>query len=263
MIGADWKLAAASIAGTSHEKSRLPCQDAHQTAVWGNSEKPALVIAVSDGAGSASRSAEGASAACEFFIEFASERIAAGVNAGALDRAFYLEWLTLFQERICALALEEKLPVRDFSCTFLAAVADTSGTSFAQIGDGAIVVSEEIDEYSWVFWPQNGEYANVTNFVTDVAAAEHIECATGNRPIAELAMFTDGLQGLGLQLQAKAVFQPFFQAIFKPLRASQPSETLSKGLTGFLSSKAVNERTDDDKTLVLASRLNVSARENV
>jgi hypothetical protein len=255
MIGSDWKIAATSVAGTSHVKSGVPCQDAHETALCGKSDDSTLIIAVSDGAGSASRSADGASLACKSFIEFAGAKIADGSKAELLDRSFYLDWLALFFGKIRELASRERVAIRDFSCTFLAAIADASGTSFAQIGDGAIVVSEEIDDYTWVFWPQNGEYANVTNFATDLSASQYIECATNAKPITELAIFTDGLQGLALQLQAKAVFQPFFQSIFKPMRSNGPSETLSKGLKGFLNSRAVNDRTDDDKTLVLASRV--------
>ncbi|WP_397378694.1 hypothetical protein [Paenibacillus sp. YYML68] len=33
----------------------------------------------------------------------------------------------------------------------------------APIGDGAIVVAQERDMYSWVFWPDHREYENTDN----------------------------------------------------------------------------------------------------
>ena len=35
-------------------------------------------------------------------------------------------------------------------------------------GDGA-------DEWNWMFWPQRGEYANTTYFLTDTDAIERLE----------------------------------------------------------------------------------------
>ena len=50
---------------------------------------------------------------------------------------------------------------------------------------------------------------------------------------------------------------PFFDPMLKVLRQTNPDhcEVLNDQLVHFLSSSAINERTDDDKTLVLATRL--------
>ena len=129
---------------------------------------------------------------------------------------------------------------------------------FFQIGDGAIVVSRRqgLGEYDWVFWPQHGEFANTTNFVTQRDAAHALEIEIRHGPIEEVALFTDGIQRLVLDLGAKTAHAPFFRPLFRWLAATKPPETgeTSPALVQYLASKQVCDRTDDDKTLILATR---------
>ena len=68
-------------------------------------------------------------------------------------------------------ASNNQAAVSDYACTLLGVVASPSRIAYFQIGDGAIVIpSGEPGTYDWVFWPQHGEYANTTNFVTDANA---------------------------------------------------------------------------------------------
>lgn len=41
------------------------------------------------------------------------------------------------------------------------------------------------------FWPQKGEYENVTYFAMDAAACKHLNFSTVRRCIDEIAIFTD------------------------------------------------------------------------
>ena len=77
-----------------------------------------------------------------------------------------------------------------------------------------------------------------------------------DRSIDEVAIFTDGLQGLALHYESRRAHTPFFQPMFAWMRpaGSGYCEGLSSSLTSFLNSKKVNDRTDDDKTLILATR---------
>jgi Protein phosphatase 2C len=133
--------------------------------------------------------------------------------------------------------------------------------AFFQIGDGAIIVSNraEPDDYGWVFWPQHGEFANQTNFITQDNALEVLEFELEERCIDEIAMFTDGIERLVLDLQQKIAHAPFFRPLFRWLVKTEPAaisaEILeSEVVSRYLGSKQVNDRTDDDKTLILASR---------
>jgi len=92
---------------------------------------------------------------------------------------------------------------------------------FLQIGDGAIVATshgEEEDEWSWIFWPQKGPFANTTTCCLE-DALQVLEFELLPRRIDEIAMFTDGLEGLVLHHKTKTVHDPFFNAVMKPLRS--------------------------------------------
>jgi hypothetical protein len=73
-----------------------------------------------------------------------------------------------------SLATEADLKAQDFACTLLAAVIGQNQSVFFQLGDGAMVQSlaGEKDLYHCICWPQQGEYANSTNFLTDADAKE-------------------------------------------------------------------------------------------
>jgi hypothetical protein len=117
-----------------------------------------------------------------------------------------------------------------------------------------MVVAQE-DAYEPVFWPQSGEYANTTNFLTDPEWAEHLAFAQRPVRVEELALLTDGLQTLALSFAGRTVHAPFFRPMFQRLRAAAPGEGLARALRQFLDSEPVNARTDDDKTLILATRV--------
>ena len=160
--------------------------------------------------------------------------------------------------KITSLAVEEGNQVRDYACTLLGAVVGQSGAAYLQIGDGAIVVTgEEVGDYGWIFWPQHGEYANTTNFLTEERAAETLEFEIGPA-VNEVAVFTDGIERLVLDFSSNAVHSPFFRPIFKWLATTEPTDEQqpSEALITYLGSDHVNKRTDDDKTLVIATRAN-------
>src|SRR5207253_127084 len=105
-----------------------------------------------------------------------------------------------------------------------------------------------------VFWPQSGEYANTTFFLTGQDFEERLAFCVLAQKVEELALFTDGLQPLALHYASRSVHAPFFDPMFKRLHSAPDVTSLEGPLQEFLRSKAVNERTDDDKTLILATR---------
>ena len=126
-----------------------------------------------------------------------------------------------------------------------------------QIGDGAIVVGTPDEGYRPVFWPQGGEYANETYFVTDAGAAAHLECAILTEPIVEIALLTDGLQRLALHYQTRQPTNRFSVPCSSAREHPEPGcpTVLVTALERLLASPAINQRTHDDKTLILATRL--------
>lgn len=68
-----------------------------------------------------------------------------------------------------------------------------------------------------------------------------------------LALLTDGLLPLGLDLARQQAFSPFFEGLAGELRRAEPAALLGP-LQAFLASPRVAERTDDDVSLILAVR---------
>nr|WP_121198387.1 hypothetical protein [Mucilaginibacter gracilis] len=76
--------------------------------------------------------------------------------------------------------------------------------------------------------------------------------------ITEISVFTDGLQMLALDYESTTVHQPFFNDLMKWLRVAENSEQvdiLNNKLNSFLNGDVINSKTDDDKTLLLATKL--------
>jgi hypothetical protein len=217
-----------------------------------------LVAVASDGAGSAKRAEVGAQLACSLMI---NEIVTLFECKGAVrefTREFVQAWIGRFQSEVLVRAEAEGLRPRDFACTLLAAVVGIDSAAFVQIGDGAIVVScsEEPDDYAWIFWPQKGEYENQTTFATDAGAREQFAHEIHEEGIDEVALFTDGLQRLALHFQSQTAHSPFFRRLFAFVRPTPDgfSPALSASLAAFLDSPQVRDRTDDDKSLILATR---------
>lgn len=250
-MGSNWKIIATSVPGTLHRARDLPCQDFYAVRVFETNAGEILAAAVSDGAGSAKFAALGSRFVCDFFISAVADVLENGGEFSDLNRNFFLQFLQTFQTELAAKTAAQDLG--DYACTFLAVAASETEAFFAQIGDGAIVYASE-QEFRLFAVPQQGEYANSTNFITDEAAADNLQFERIETRVEELALFTDGLQRLTIDFQSKRPHQPFFRSMFAPLRAENAATNLEEKLSQFLDSPKINERTDDDKTLILASR---------
>lgn len=254
-----WRCAYASVVGTSHEKTGAPCQDAGRCRLLETTRNgPVLLAAASDGAGTAPRSHEGATLVIErFFGEFG--RVCEEEQISIIDREFVISWMRQVRAEISDRAQAIGLRPRDFACTALGAVVGPMRSVFFQVGDGAIVIcaaDDELGEYGIATWPQHGEFANSTNFVTDQDADVALQVEVFEGKIDDLAIFTDGIERLVLDFSTKAAHAPFFRPLFAWLAAakSPPDDGPSPALIRYLSSEQVNNRTDDDKTLILATR---------
>jgi hypothetical protein len=258
-----WRYIAASVIGTSHEKTGAVCQDANDCSLYSlPSGEGVLVAAVADGAGTAVCGGEGAARACSTFASLVNEHLSTAQNVEQITAETARLWVRTIQSIIKNEAESVGRQVRDFACTLLGVVAGRSSAACLQIGDGAIVVADgEERVYGHVFWPDRGEYANTTHFITQEDSVEHLQFDSVRREIVEVALLSDGLQAIALNYREQSAHEPFFRGLFSPLRAVGEGrcDALSQSLESFLSSSRVNEKTDDDKTLVLATRVEDSA----
>jgi hypothetical protein len=195
-------------------------------------------------------------------LQHATRWAAGKGELAALGREAFVPWLDAVQVRVAAAARAEHRDSRDFSCTLLVALVDRARAAFFQVGDGAIVYGRTDGGYAPALWPQTGEYANCTWFATDANAADRLQAASAE-DVHEVALLTDGLQGLALRFATREAHGPFFEPMFARLRREREGQSrpLQQELRAFLGSAPVNQRTDDDKTLVLATRLSPAAAE--
>lgn len=245
-----WRAAGTHVAGTSHAKLGIPCQDycAYRQTLIG--AEPALCIAIADGAGSARLSHVGARIAVDHLLQEIPSKVSDIFTA---NKAIARELLDSARKGLSGAAKEHSVELGDLACTILVAVLGEFASFFVQIGDGAWIYKSN-HEYSSATWPSNGEYANETTFLTSPDWQTSISCRTVRGSITAVAGFTDGVQRLALELNTRCVHRPFFEPLFAALQASEDETTLIAPLIDFLTSDRVAERTDDDKTLVLACR---------
>lgn len=248
-----WRFAAAQAIGASHRKANLPCQDRLACEALPNGS---LVGAVADGAGSAPMAERGA----EITVRTIIGHLKQSLREKRTDFGVVLcEAAALTREAISAEADREGTALRSYASTLLAVVLSPDGGGALQIGDGLIVVSDSGDEWRWVFWPQRGEYINTTYFLTDERALDHLETQVFSGGVTDIALMSDGLEPLALRYASQTVHDAFFSGMFQPLVQAQGCAeigALSTSLQQFLSSERVGSRTDDDVSLILATRRN-------
>ncbi|MDB5352854.1 MAG: Protein phosphatase [Planctomycetota bacterium] len=237
-----WKIVVGSVQGTSHVQSGKPCQDYCAGSVIGTT----AVAACADGAGSAELSHLGSKAAVECFMEVATLETAP-------TREVIESWVDAARARVLEEAAANATTPRELACTFLAAIVGETWAAFAQIGDG-VIVFDGSQGYELAFWPDNGEYANTTRFLTEDDYRQNLRIEIVERRVTELAVLTDGLQMLALDFGQAKVHDRFFTPLFRTVRNGPDTEVLRASLLEFMDSKRVNDRTDDDKTLLLATR---------
>lgn len=248
-----WRVVGTSVVGASHEKRQTPCQDycAYLSCALGNER--ALVIGIADGAGSAKASEIGSQETVEYVLRQIAKW---GLSLSDIQEEIAVGWVQNARNHLDDVAAERELTVRDLDCTLLFAILTETRAIFCQVGDGGWIVKSN-GCYHPATWPSGGEYANQTTFITSPNWREVLQFGVRRERLSAVAGFTDGIQNVALHFASRSVHVPFFDAKFKALETTEDETSLRAPLIEFLSSAALGERTDDDKTLVLACRQEV------
>lgn len=165
-------------------------------------------------------------------------------------------WIDDARDMIATAAERRGTVPRAFASTLICVLAGGAETLIMHIGDGAAALRAG-DPEDWLvpIWPAHGEYASTTFFVTDDPSPQvRIE---RREPCSSAVLMSDGLERLALSFSNGEPHRPFFDSIVKPLVSSGlqgRDARLAGQLRAYLDSDAINERTDDDKTLVVAVR---------
>ena len=177
-----WKGVGVSVIGNDHVRHELPLQDASAVIL---SPRPAAVVC--DGAGSASKSHDGANAALrEFRIALSALELYIAAVLDLETVPFEVSnnaWRCVANLICCMLVAAKEEAARmgtgktqDYDFTFAAAVVGRIRTGFIQIGDGAVCVKTRNGGCAIAIKPQKGRYVNATTFLTADALKKGAYC---------------------------------------------------------------------------------------
>jgi len=232
----------------------MPCQDNSGAVLIGD----VLVVALSDGAGSAKFSEEGSKLIVETAHEFFSDLFNGHPEPEGLlkdlDSSDGKRLLQEIRNKLEAAAAKKTAALNDFASTMLVAVIHHSRSCFYQIGDG-IWCARKSGMVGAVTWPQQGEYAGQTDFVTTSTAEASLQFSAIPGKIDFAVGMSDGLERLALDFRYCLPHLGFCEPLIKGLLASDNEVLFKDGLNLFLNSPRVLDRTDDDKTLALVAHV--------
>lgn len=176
----DWRAAWACVQGLGHVKHEIPCQDA----VARVSDERGLAMCVCDGAGSERLSHFGAQAVAVATVDVLLERGACITGEEVLETA-----LEAVQE---VLKAHGGRP-RDYACTLVALAVVADQYIMVHIGDGIIAAIDGAGPVV-VSRPDNGEFANLTVFVTSPDAKDRVRIQVRDLPesLTGFALMSDG-----------------------------------------------------------------------
>lgn len=213
---------------------------------------------MADGAGSARHAAAGsreaACAAARFLVDLLSQSFHG--DESSLQSAL----LACLQHARTALEKSAKADgnyadregLTQYATTLLVVCVTDSLIGALQLGDGAIVLRRGAGDLFLMFDLVRGEYINEAHFLTSPDFAECARCRViASESIDAIAMLTDGIEILALEYADASPYAPFFEPMFSFASAQATTDV---ELDEFLRSDRVCERSDDDKTLLLAIR---------
>jgi hypothetical protein len=216
-----------------------------------------LLAIVSDGAGSATFSSIGSRLVVECFARGAISHLRNSELSKEITVEFVRQWLDDARDQIFRAAEIRGTTPRQMAATLVAAIIYPDRAIICHVGDGACVLRRK-DSQLWEVpsWPAHGEYASSTYFVTD-DPEPNLDFVPLDAEYSDLAIFSDGIERLALDFPNKNASDRFFAPMFAPLAKLGPGRdrALSVSLRKYLDSPRVIERTDDDKSLVLARRV--------
>ena len=155
-----WQSVCCEVQGVGHKKAQIPCQDKTFALV----KNGVYVIALADGAGSARLSHYGAERVVRDVSKYIAEHFLEFLNCDD-GRKVKNELIEMLQTSLSEEAGIRKCNVCDLSSTLLLAAVCENHFILAHIGDGVIGFLDG-DDLKVASMPDNGEFSNVTTFIT-------------------------------------------------------------------------------------------------
>lgn len=243
-----WRIAKAKVIGTSHQRIGTPCQDGFYVLTSGDT----LIVAVSDGLGSATHSEIGADIASNTAVSLVAKALEASQThdyAQICTAAFGAA-----RAQLVSRAETDNNELRDYACTLLLVILTPTLWAIQHIGDGAVVGIATDKSIRTLSTPDNGEFINSTYPLTSSDYANHMRFATGNETLYGVAVVSDGVQPMCINYKTGAAYPGFFTPLVSWLAGLNDLTSADDRLETMLDSAQFRQKSDDDMTLVLAVR---------
>lgn len=255
-----WLLSEASVRGKGHIDNGLPNQDS--VAVRTSADGAIVSAIVSDGAGSALRSAEGSKITAEFMVTWMLH-IGEDVQSGILPLAQVRDRLMAGIIELRKLLIAKGDSIKDFHCTLVGCLILPSGGMICQIGDSiafsskAILVGEnEVDFFppgqTKKYEVDRGEYSNETHFVTESNWHQHLRIEPLPDTFDSVVLMTDG--AMDIATLNGVVFRGFLSNLIGNLLNNDDRERRGSIIDEWLADTKTYPVTADDKTVFIAIR---------
>ncbi len=213
--------------GDSHIKTNTNCQDYSKSVNVINQRlhTEMVIAAIADGVGSCDYSEYGSRTAVETAVEFLSQElvklqhISPETVGTLLKEAFEKAYDSIEQE-----ADKQEISFALFDTTLTITVLVENGECyFGHIGDDGIVALYRDGSYKMITSRIEGEEANS---VVPLSSKEHWTFAATKKPVAALALMTDGLldKSVGTERLNNRVFYPFFDKMFTNIMENDQDE---------------------------------------
>ena len=182
-----WLMNGTAIQGRGHISEGTPCQDK----IASKNNDTTYVIALADGAGSAALSHLGAEKCVDIITQYFLDNFET-CYTNADDNSLKKNIYELLIDSLNQLALENNCSIKELACTLLCVAENNSRFITFHLGDGIIAFNdhESVKVYSS---PDNGEFANVTHFITSSNALSRIRIQKEELPeVTAFYLMSDG-----------------------------------------------------------------------
>lgn len=239
-----WKYMQCAVRGRGHERTNTPCQD--KTYIF--DAYHTRVIALADGAGSAKLSHYGAECVSENICRLLAQNFDIFYDS---DNAFMVKKDILSNALIKLEKLASNLgcTLQELASTLLFAAIKQNKFILGHIGDGVIGYSKN-GIVKVASCPHNGEFANMTTFVTSASAIKDFRLFKGTLDdgIDGFVLMSDGTE-TSFYDKKKQSLSTALASIMDLLRVTPPRETEQKVNVFF--HEVIRKNTLDDCSIIV------------
>lgn len=243
-----WNIVGLEIQGRGHRERQIPCQDS----IYSIQNDNLAIIALSDGAGSASHSHYGARAAVETMSHYVEREF---------DKLYSLEEVEVVQELIATelkYMLQELEDTHDqdiktFASTLLLVAVKEERALILHLGDGEIGALQNNQSIP-ISSGWNGEYSNATVFTTSQHATKYMKLIKSKdaSKFEGFFLMSDG-SAESLYSKKNKQFSPIFQQLSSQLNYYNHERLQQQLAQDF--EHTVIQRTKDDCSFIMMSRV--------